>query len=313
METESESKSSRMRRDDAHLALRSEELRAALGDALAGRRSRLAELLARYGGLPGPKANLSLAAAFGEAIAQEDKAARALLDELRRDPADADSARAFLPIAAAYGYAARLDRDPRDAWAGVHELAADDRAPVRLGLIAALSAYAARRGGNIDTLVAHAEEWLDGDDREHVYASQAIVLDVVASRRGLDGLESPDLLLTWLARVLDTIASSPRAAERSAARRRMVAALPAALAEAAASVRDGIAWLTERITEFPDPTSRAIFERTIDELRRGSRAQTAPVLGALRDALESTKKAPRDPTLIREGTGRGKKGRRRSR
>lgn len=298
--------------DTGRLALKSEELRAALADALGGRGARLGELLARHGGLPG-KANLPLAAAFGDAVASEGKGARALLGALAREPAEADTARAFLPIAAAFGYAARLASDPRDAWGGVHELAADDRTPVRIGLTAALSGFAARASGNVDALVAQAEAWLEGDDREHVYASQAIALDVIAERRGLDGLAVPSALLAWLARVLDQVAHAPRAAERSPARRKLLAALPAALAEAASSTREGVPWLQARIAEAPHPDLRAMFERTLDELRRGSRAQAAPALEALRDALDSTQKAPRDPTRVRKGKGRGKKARRRSR
>lgn len=302
---------------DAKLGLRSEELRAALADALASRPSRLGELLARHGGLPGPRANLALAAAFGEAIATEGKAARALLDALRREPAEADTAHAFLPIAAAFGYAARVGSDPRDAWGGLFELSADDRAPVRVGLVAALGAYAARKAGHVDALIAQASDWLDHDDRDHVFAAQAIVLDAVAERRGLEGLEDHGALLAWLERVIAATADAPRAAQRSPARRKALVALPAAVAEAVASVRgglDGVAWLSERLLEAEHPDLRAAFDRTIDELRRGSRAQPASVIEPLREALKSSEKPPRDPTLIREGVrGRGKKHQRRSR
>lgn len=299
--------------NEGRLALKSDDVRAALADALRGKASRLAELLARHGGLPG-RANMALAAAFGDAVAGEGNAARAVLAALAREEAEADTARAFLPIAAAFGYAARLKSDPRDAWDGVRELAADDRAPVRIGLTEALHAFSARAAGNVDLLVAHAAEWLELDDRDHVYAAQAIALDVVAASRGLQGLENPSALTDWLGRVLEHVGDAPRADERSPARRKLLTALPAALAETASSLREGIPWLTERIADAPHPDLRAMFERAIDELRRGSRAQNAPTLEALRSALTSTKKPPRDPSRIREGTtGRGKKARRRSR
>lgn len=295
------------------LGLRSEELRAALTAALAGSPSRLGDLLARHGGLPG-RPNLALAEAFGDSVA-EGKDARALLDALRAEDEE-DGARTFLPIAAAFGYAARLKSDPRHAWRGVHELTADDRAVVRLGTIAALRAFATRARGNVDQLVAHASEWLEGDDREHVYASQALALDVVSAPHGIDGLEDREALCEWLARVLDVLDSAKRADERSLARRRLLAAIPDALAEVASSLRgapDGIAWLTEQFEGHPHPDLRAAFDRTIDALRRGARAQPAPAIEALTAALASTKKAPRDPTLIRDGRGRGKRARRRSR
>lgn len=300
-------------KDDGKLALRSEQLRKALEDALAGRTARLGQLLALHGGLPGSKANLPLAAAFGEAVAGEGERARAVLGELSREEAEARSPRAFLPIAAAYGYTARLEHDPRDAWAGLFELTADDRAPVRIGLTAALSAFVARRQGNLDALIAQAAAWLDADDREHAYASQAIVLDVVTDRRGLGGLEDPNGLLEWMARLLEHVAHAPRAAERSLARRKVLAALPSALAEAAASTHEGVSWLAERIAETPHPDLRAVFERTLEQLRRSPRAQSVEVLETLRAAIDATEKPPRDPGRIRPSKGRGRRARRRSR
>ncbi len=296
------------------IGLRSEDLRHALSEALAGRPSRLGDLLARHGGLPGPRPNLALAAAFGEAVADSGKGAQRVLDELREETAEVGSSRVFLPIAAAYGYAARLDTDPRHAWSGVFELAADDRAPVRLGLAGALSAFAARSRGKVDELVAHANEWLDHDDRDHVFASQAIALDVIAERRPLEGLSDSDPLFAWLARVIDYVAGAPRAAERSEARRRALAAMPGALAEVAATVRGGIEWLSERIAEATHPDLRAAMDKTIDALRKGTRAQTPSIIEGLRAALEVGKKPPRDPTLIRQGVrGRGRKKGKRSR
>ncbi len=100
------------------MGLRSEDLRKALNDALAGRPSRLGDLLARHGGLPGPHPNAGLAAAFGEAVAEAGKGARRVLDGFREEPEE-DSARTFLPIAAAYGHIARFDTDSRHVWEGI--------------------------------------------------------------------------------------------------------------------------------------------------------------------------------------------------
>lgn len=295
------------------MGLRSDELRAALTDALAGRTSRLGDLLARHGGLPGPRPNLTLASAFGDAVSGAHHGARRVLDALREEP-DEDSARTFLPIAAAYGYAARLASDPQHAWTGIFELAADERTPVRVGLTSALSELAARGAGNVDAIVAHAGEWLDHDDLDHVFASIAIVLDVLAERRALEGLEDESALFAWLERVIASVADAPRAAERSQARRHVLAALPGALAQVASSRRDGVAWLTERVAEATHPDLRAAMDKTIDALRKGSRAESASVIEALREALKVGAKPPRDPTLIRTGSrGRGKKSKRRGR
>ncbi|HEV3032763.1 MAG TPA: hypothetical protein VG319_14035, partial [Polyangia bacterium] len=52
--------------------LRSEPLRAALREALAGRPVALEQLLVRHGGGPDPRPNLKLAAAFGDEMAAFD-------------------------------------------------------------------------------------------------------------------------------------------------------------------------------------------------------------------------------------------------
>src|SRR5687768_7357805 len=169
---------------DAGLGLKSEELRAALKEALGGRETRLSDLLARHGGLPGPRPNFALAAAFGDAVAQEGKGARRVLSAFAASDAKADSAHVFLPIAAAFGYVARIESDPADAWSQIFELTADDRGPSRIGLITALSDWA-RVPGRVDELLTHAEAWLEHEDREHRNAASAIALDVIADRQVL--------------------------------------------------------------------------------------------------------------------------------
>lgn len=293
--------------------LRSDELRAALAEALAGRDARLGELLARHGGLPGPRPNLALGAAFGEAIAREGRGARRVLSALAGDGAPADSPRAFLAIAAAYGYVARIESDAGDAWSGIFEATADDRGPVRVGVIAALVERAARGGGAVDALIAEAEAWLEHEDREHRDAAIAIVLEVIADRAALGGVGQRERLLGWLERVLEATASAPRAAERSPARRKVLGALPGAIASVAGGLRgapEGVAWLHARLAETKHPDVRAAMEQAIDRLRRGAHALPGATIDALRASLASSAKPPRDPARIREGVrARGKKGR----
>ena len=299
---------------EEQIGLKSEELRAALEDALAGEHRRLAELLARHGGMPGPRPNLALATAFGEAVRGLGKGARKVLDTLAREACDAENARIFLPTAAAHGYAARIGTDGVHAWNGLFELCADDRVPVRLGLASALVAWTTRRG--LTPLLVEAEHWITHEDRDHRFAACAIVLDVAGTPGTLAQLEEPARLLTWVEAVVREITDAPRAAERSPARRRLLSALPSAIAEVSATMRggiDGMAWLAERLAEARHPDVRVAMEQAIDRLRRGGRAQSAVVVEALRAALASSAKPPRDPARIREGmSGRGKKGRNRS-
>src|SRR5262245_51866349 len=88
--------------------LKSEALRAALEQALAGDCARLAELLARHGALPSPRPNVKLAQAFGAELASVPGAVAPLLEQLAALGEDDVGARVFLPIAAAHGWAGRI-------------------------------------------------------------------------------------------------------------------------------------------------------------------------------------------------------------
>jgi len=86
------------------LGLKSEALRAALQKALAGRDDDLLRLLAHHGGLPAPRPNFDLAAAFGVEVAAHPGDVTRLLARLAADDAAPDTAQAYLPVAAVYGY-----------------------------------------------------------------------------------------------------------------------------------------------------------------------------------------------------------------
>src|SRR5882672_902481 len=182
--------------------LRSEPLRAALRDALAGRPRALEDHLARYGGGPDPRPNLKLAAAFGDEMAAWDGPAAPLLAHLGADDAAPDTPPVFLPMAAAFGWVGRLraGRDVAPAWDALLALAGDERLPVRQATQAALHAFALVRDG-ARALVAHAGDWLDAEDREVRWDAAAVVVDVLGERQALAaaGLQH---VLSYLSRVI---------------------------------------------------------------------------------------------------------------
>src|SRR5580698_726679 len=146
--------------------LRNEALHAALNTALAGKPAALEELLCRYGGY-GPRPNLRLAAAFGAEMTGFTGVAAGLLDRLGGNDAAPDTPEVFLPVAAAHGWVGRLraNREIGTAWDALAMLAGDERAPVRLGTLDALTSFVA--GPNrADALLARAAEWLEIEDRE---------------------------------------------------------------------------------------------------------------------------------------------------
>lgn len=310
--------------------LRSEALQAALRAALAGRSSALADLLARHGGAQSGRPNLKLAAAFGAELAgHPGPAARQLLQELGASDADPETAYVFLPIVAAHGWVALLDHEESRAgeghvaavaWDALRELAADERTPVRLGTVDALVTYAAKGGAR--RLVNHVTEWLDRDAsaegrhaREEKFGATAVALETLADRRAMAALAEPTAMTSYLSRVADEIAGAPRAAERSDARRRALAALPRALAGVALRWNGDervVSWLEAECARTHHPDMRAALADTLVRLSETGRGDGlgAAASERLRRALQGSAKPPRDPSRIRPGHGRGRVSRR---
>jgi len=293
--------------------LRSEPLRAALAAALAGKPAALEDLLSRHGDGHGARPNFRLAAAFGAEIGALPGTASRLLDRLGANDAAPDTPEVFLPIAAAHGWVGRLraDREVGAAWAALAALAGDERAPVRLGTLDALSSFAGAPGGG-DALLAQAIDWLEIDDREVRFGAAGVVVEVFAGRQALAALAEPETLLDYLSRAIAVVADAPRAAERSDARRRVLLALPRTLVTVAAGLRAGdrgAAWLEEECRNARHPDVRGALSKAILILADKSSGQGAALAQGLRAALEGSAKPPRDPTRIRPGAARGRSSR----
>lgn len=303
--------------------LRSDVLRAALVAALGGKWAPLEMLLCRYGGGHGTKPNLRLAAAFGAEIATlpafSPGVAR-LLAHLAANDAAPDTPEVFLPIAAAHGWVGQLrsDRDTPTAWAALAALAGDERTPVRLGALDALTSFAARRGSSgepsgADTLIAVAGGWLDSEDRELRFGAAAVVTEVFAERQVLAALDEPAPLLDYLSRAIAAVATAPRAAERSDARRRLLLSLPRTLGAVVVGfgrADRGAGWLEAECAAARHPDVREALSNAILGLGAKALGQGAEVAQRLRTNLEGSAKPPRDPTRRRPGTARGKSSRR---
>jgi len=296
--------------------LKSEALREALRAALIGKPAALEDLMCRYGGGNDSRPNLRLAAAFGAEMAALPGTVGRLLSRLGADDAAPDTPQVFLPIAAAYGWVGRLRTglDVDQAWPALAELAADERVPVRLGTLDALSSFALRAGCG-DALVSRALGWLDDEDRERCFGTAALVVEVFANRQVLAALEDLPPLLDYLARAIETVASAPRSAERSDNRRRLLLSLPQTLAAVVVGVggdERGTAWLEVQCTQALHPDVREALSTAILRSRANKKAQgqNAAVTARLRAALEGSAKPPRDPTRKRPGSDRGKASRR---
>jgi hypothetical protein len=287
--------------------LRSEPLRAALRDALGGRTRALEDHFCRYGGGPDPRPNLKLAAAFGDEMAAWEGQAATLLAHLGADDAAPDTPQVFLPMAAAFGWVGRLraGRDVAAAWDALLALAGDERQPVRQATQTALRAFAQARDG-ARALVASAGAWLEAEDREMRWDATGVVVDVLGERQALAaaGLQEA---MDYLSRAIADAADAPRSAERSDARRRLLAALPRTLAAVvAAGGEAGVTWLESECAAAHVPDVRAALSDAVVRVQAGSALSGQRV----RAALQGSAKPPRDPTRIRPGAGRGKASRR---
>jgi hypothetical protein len=294
---------------------RSDTLRAALQEALGGKPARLVQLLCTAGSITrSGQPSLGVAEAFGVEVASLPGVLAPLLTSLGSEDAAADSPRAYLPIVAAHGWAARLrgGREVEPAWAALGELSADSRGPVRLGVLAALCSLSTREGA-ADGLVAHALFWLEHDDRDQRLAGAGLVLEALSDRQLLAGLRDEAALLDYLARVITEIVDAPRAAERWASRRRALRSLPAALSAPIAFLpgRDGaVSWLSAQCEAATHPDLRAALDDALEHLRRSGVAHATRVVESLTAALQASAKPRRDAARERPGTGRGRRARR---
>jgi hypothetical protein len=290
--------------------LRNEALQAALTAALAGKTAQLEDLLSRFGG-HGARPNLRLAAAFGVEVSSLPGTLAPLLDHLGANDAAPDQPQVFLPVAAAHGWVGRLQagREVGTAWDALALLAGDERTPVRVGTLDALTSFGARPG-RPDTLVRRAVDWLELEDRETCYGAAAVMVEVFGNRQTLAALTDPGPLLDYLAQAIEAVVGASRSAERSDARRRLLLALPRTLAAVVIAFGErGASWLEEACRNARHPDLRQALSDAILALSDKASGQGAALAQRLRSTLEGSAKPARDPTRRRPGAGRGKSSR----
>ncbi|MET0387634.1 MAG: hypothetical protein ABW321_16815 [Polyangiales bacterium] len=302
--------------------LKSDALRAALQAALERPEPRqfaqLEQLVCMHGGLPGIKPNLKLAAAIGAEVAEAPPVVLTLLTRWAAEDAAPDTPRAFLPVAAAHGLAQRIRaangehaREQDTCWRALQELAADERAVVRVGTLDALVQLAAREGG-ADLMIDKAETWLLEPDRELCFGATASALDVLSEARVLAVLRDHTRLLSLLTRVIDDVADAPRSAQRSDGRRRVLRSLGPSLARVIAVLRGAqspVEWFIAECTRATHPEIRAALSEALQRLPDVPQPPPRAVIDALRASLEGSQKPVRDHARVRPGTGRGKRSR----
>lgn len=294
--------------------LKSEAIKGALDKALRGRLDELQGLLAHHGNMPSPRPNLELAAAFGVEIASQTRDVTSLLSTLAATNAEADTADIFVPIAAGYGWVAliRVLPDNQIAWDAVHEFLADERAPVCVGIRDALVRHCGYPDQS-DRLMAQALRWMDEDGQDTQFGVAALLVEIFAKKTIITKLADPSGLQEFLSRTLAAVGDAPRSASRWESYRRLLAALPPAIATYVASAGAGSVlaqaahdWLKNECTIAREVPVRGLLSESIIQLRAPSRGQAASQVDALHAALAAGTKTTRRTLRMRPGQARGK-------
>lgn len=281
---------------------RSEALTRALDEAVAGDARALYELLARVGGLPGPRANAGLVLAFSNECVARGKKADALVAQMASldvDAAPGASKYEIIPMCgvAALGARAASDATALRALATLHDCAEDLRFRVRDGVADALARIGEARG---EPLVHDLASWMDG------YFHAAAVLRALSEAKWLARIGSAGAVVERLDEAFELAKNAPRAAARYPGFKALLDALAVAPAEAAARFGVPVFDLLGRWATTKDPVLREIVSRILSNPKLAGRH--AEEVAKARGELAATEAPRRDPrTYVGPTRGRGRK------
>jgi hypothetical protein len=291
-----------MRATAAQQGFRNEALTKALDDAIGGDARSLYELLARVGGLPGPRANEGVVTAFAAECLARGKAADKLVTAMATldvDAAPGASKYEILPMCgvAALGARASTDATAVRALATLHDAAEDLRYRVRERVIEALGRIGEARG---EALVHDLASWMDG------FFHAAAVLEALCDAKWLARIAHADTVVARLDEAFVLAKDAPRAAARYPGFKALLDALAKAPAEAAARFGVPVFDLMERWSATKDPVLRELVTKNAGAAKLAGRY--ADQVARVKAALTSTEAPRRDPrTYVGPTRGRGRK------
>lgn len=291
-------------------ALRSPEISAALEQAVAGKTADLFRQLELGSGLPGPRMNIHLAEAFAQECARlgpkvDDLAYK--MASLPPDEARGASGKEFLSVCGVLAVGARAmvakenaERDRDRALALLEEKADDPRFRVREAVPLALAMLGHKMHGE---LAERVEPWMD-----RYFHATAVIL-ALADPTWLETFASEDYYapINLLHDAFMLAHDAPRSALRYPGHKALVEALqvvPKALAR-----RFGIP-MFDRLQIWAEnvkiPEMRDVILANLEDPQL--KKPFSQEIKRIKEAVEGSKKPPRDPTRIVQGMrGRGKK------
>lgn len=259
--------------------------------------------LRKRSGLPGVRANLRLAEAFGEECAaigpSIDPMLREMLD-LSPDFAPGDTDWEFVPMCAVYGIGARAYKDPKARKLVLPILydAADDlRYRVRDAVAQVLANIGSLDG---DTWVHELSMFTDG----YVYA--VAVLKALAEDRFLNEIHDAEAACERLDECFTLAREAPRSAERYPGMKALIDALGKTPGIVAIRFGTPVFDRMKKWSTVKEPMLREAIEKNLVGTRMEGRFRDE--IRAVRAALAATAPVRRDPTtFVGKTRGRGKK------
>lgn len=266
-------------------------LLAALEAAKGGNDDALFTLLRRHSNLPGVRANVGLAEAFGEEMGTRGKPYDALLDRMLRldaDRAPGGTELEFLPLCAVYGIAARGARDPKArkrAFERLREAADDLRFRVRDAVAIGLVKIGTQAP---EETLAELQSWDDG------YMYGASTLQALATPVFLDLLSDGEAVADVLDKVFALAKGAPRSAERYPGYKSLIDAL--AVTPGVVAGRFGSVVFDRMVTwsTVKEPMLREAIEKSLKSTKLAGRF--ADDVARVHAALDASAPKRRDPT-----------------
>lgn len=284
--------------------LRNEDLAAALDEAVAKKKTdRLFKLLGLASGLPGPRANMTLANAFAADVAAHGKKGDALafaMATLHPDVAPGATEHEFLPVCGVLAVGARAAKDEplrKRALALLHDAAEDPRFRVRDAVPIALAKIGAEMG---DDLAEQLRSWMDG------YFQAAAVLRALEDRELLSATKRHQVVVERLHDAFALACNAPRSAARYPGFKAMMEALGSAPAGVSMKFPQQVLELLATWAEIQIPEMREVVRQNL----RDKRMQR---LGADLDVVKETmnEHEPKDRDAARRVAGMRGRGRKR--
>jgi hypothetical protein len=262
----------------------------ALGEAVAGKRQPLFDLLARGSRLPGIRINTELADAFAQACRSMGSRADAValaMTRLSADEAPGATAFEFLPVCGIHALGLRAAADPTVRAAFLRELhaRADDlRFRVRDSVVESLAKVGEAAG---DALLADVASWMDG------YFHAAAVLRALGHDTWQGSLHDATAVVARLDEAFLLARDAPRAAARWPGHKALIETLAEAPSRVAARFGVPVFDMLVRWSTTNDPVLREGIAAILRSRKLASRF--GPEMARLDAALKATTPAPRNP------------------